>query len=318
MRASLSPFRRKSSPLEDSVGSFSFPFSPSASIFSGQGSFYGFQVYSHRFVNLALLSALNFLSDWQCFSFAPIHSLAEEQFEGLQPETLVSIFLLSNFMATLIEPKIVQWFGLRGCVTLGSMFLAIGSLVKSGIPFFGVNYTNRTMIRLGTILIGLSQPMYQCTPALLSSTWFPHDERTIATAIALNSNQLGIGASFAMGALIVDRASDVPQYFAFLGVLSFLLFLGVLFEFEEAPPSPPSHAAAAAVEKREKMAIDPTNISELLTNPPPHVDSQRNGDDDNQICDYDSDDSEGDYEELSYTWDFLRQFFTRPDRKSVV
>lgn len=168
------------------------------------------------------------------------------------------------------------------------------------------------MIRLGTILIGLSQPMYQCTPALLSSTWFPHDERTIATAIALNSNQLGIGASFAMGALIVDRASDVPQYFAFLGVLSFLLFLGVLFEFEEAPPSPPSHAAAAAVEKREKMAIDPTNISELLTNPPPHVDSQRNGDDDNQICDYDSDDSEGDYEELSYTWDFLRQFFTRP------
>lgn len=112
--------------MEGSVGSFSFPFSPSASIFSGQGSFYGFQVYSHRFVNLALLSALNFLSDWQCFSFAPIHSLAEEQFEGLQPETLVSIFLLSNFMATLIEPKIVQWFGLRGCVTLGSMFLAIG------------------------------------------------------------------------------------------------------------------------------------------------------------------------------------------------
>jgi hypothetical protein len=165
------------------------------------------------------------------------------------------------------------------------------------------------MIRLGTVLIGLSQPMYQCTPALLSSTWFPHDERTIATAIALNSNQLGIGASFAMGALVVERASDVPQYFGFLGVLSFLLFLGVLLEFEEAPPTPPSHAAAAAAEKREKLlAIDPTNLSELLTNP--HA-PQTNLND-NDVGDYDSDDSDGDYEELSYTWDFLRQFFIRP------
>jgi len=197
------------------------------------------------------------------------------------------------------------------------------------------------MVRLGTVLIGLSQPMYQCTPALLSSTWFPHDERTIATAIALNSNQLGIGArwveigrganamsnislphfaprpalrfsyrSFAMGALIVDKPTDVPYYFAFLGIMASILFLAVLLEFEEAPPTPPSHAAAVAANKKEQH-FDPSNLSALLTNPPANTSLDNNNVHNNNDAHYDSD-SDGDYEELSYTWDFLRQFFIRP------
>ena len=69
MRAPMSsPFRRSAANGLKSPSLLS-PFSPFMSPFSfSEGSFVHFQVYSHRFVNLALLSLLNFFSDWHCFS----------------------------------------------------------------------------------------------------------------------------------------------------------------------------------------------------------------------------------------------------------
>jgi len=187
----MSPFRRRSNyeSIEDSLPSpaASFTFSFRSSLRPPQ-----FVVYQHRFVNLALLSLLNFLSDWQCYSIAPIAMLAEAKYDGLNSEVIVSLFLFCNFLSTIAEPAVVRAYGLRGCVALGSLFLAIGSIVKAGFPAAALGgwLSKSNAIVLGTILIGLSQPMYQCTPALLSSQWFPHNERTMATSIALNSNQV--------------------------------------------------------------------------------------------------------------------------------
>ena len=43
-------------------------------------------------------------------------------------------------------------------------------------------------------MVGFSQPFFQCSPPLLSATWFGKRERATATATALNANQLGIAA----------------------------------------------------------------------------------------------------------------------------
>ena len=253
---------------------------------------------------------------------------------------VVSVFLLSNFIATLMEPKVVQLFGLRGCVLLGSFFLAVGSVVKSGVPFFAPNVSSCPMIMLGTVLIGLSQPMYQCTPALLSSTWFPHNERTMATSIALNSNQLGIGASFAIGVLMVKKPREIPAYFAGLSIATCLLFLGVALEFREAPPTPPSASARAsrgalkdngngndkAVEEGGVKGLhfddstDGEKTSLLVGKKNITYQEPKNGDqsilvnvgyDDDDDDDDDDSESEDEFEGVRYELDFLRQFFSR-------
>lgn len=60
---------------------------------------------------------------------------------------------------------------------------------------------------VGTALIGLAQPFFQCTPPLLSATWFGNKERALSTAVCLNANQLGIATSFVLGgAMLTGRA----------------------------------------------------------------------------------------------------------------
>jgi len=96
---------------------------------------------------------------------------------------------------------------------------------------------------LGFFLVGLSQPLYQCTPALLSASWFPENERTMATGVALNSNQLGIGCAFVFGTILVETKEDIIPYFGLLSVISAIVFIGAALQFDDAPPTPPSDTA---------------------------------------------------------------------------
>jgi hypothetical protein len=124
----------------------------------------------------------------------------------------------------------------------------MGSIVKSGgmPPFMEAEVhegEGAWKVYLGFFLVGLSQPLYQCTPALLSASWFPEVERTMATGVALNANQLGIGFAFIFGTLLVASKDDIPGYFGLLSIISTLTFFGTLIQFEDAPPTPPSETA---------------------------------------------------------------------------
>ena len=101
----------------------------------------------------------------------------------------------------------------------------IGSIIKSGgmPPIVHADLEKgkgEWRVYLGFFLVGLSQPLYQCTPALLSASWFPEKERTMATGVALNANQLGIGFAFIFGTLLVAESDDIPGYFGLLSIIS--------------------------------------------------------------------------------------------------
>jgi hypothetical protein len=124
----------------------------------------------------------------------------------------------------------------------------VGSVIKSGgfPPIIKSNLEKgrgEWRVYLGFFLVGLSQPLYQCTPALLSASWFPEQERTIATGVALNANQLGIGFAFIFGTLLVSSSDDIVSYFGLLSIVSTVCFIGTLLFFDDAPPTPPSDTA---------------------------------------------------------------------------
>jgi len=207
-----------------------------------------FKVYWQRWIMLFYMSVLNLLSDWTCYSVAPISLLTEEAFGSIDPERLVVVFLGANALATACEPMILARLGLRRTVLLGSFLLTIGSIVKSGglppfmQPDLEVGHAEWSLY-IGFFIVGLSQPLYQCTPALLSASWFPEEERTMATGVALNANQLGIGFAFIFGTLLVSKADDIIPYFGLLSQISTLAFIGTLLQFDDAPPTPPSSSA---------------------------------------------------------------------------
>ena len=206
-----------------------------------------YQVYSARWIMLLYMSMLNLLSDWTCYSVAPIALLTMDAFGEVDPESLVTVFLGANALASAAEPAILGRLGLRRTVIFGAALLMIGSIIKSGGMF-----SNPTLeddedmtwrLYLGFFLVGLSQPLYQCTPALLSASWFPENERTMATGVALNSNQLGIGCAFVFGTILVETKEDIIPYFGLLSVISAIVFIGAALQFDDAPPTPPSDTA---------------------------------------------------------------------------
>jgi len=207
-----------------------------------------YKVYWQRWIMLMYLSILNLLSDWTCYSVAPIAVLTSEAFGNINPEHLVTIFLAANAVSTAMEPILLSRLGLRRTVVFGSFLLMCGSVVKSGgIPgIIGTELTKddaEWRIYAGFLLVGLSQPLYQCTPTLLSCSWFPEKERTFATGVALNSNQLGIGFAFVFGTMLVLSSEDIPKYFGLLSTMSTLAFVGCFLQFKDAPPTPPSETA---------------------------------------------------------------------------
>ena len=221
---------------------------------------------------LFYMSLLNLLSDWTCYSVAPIAILTQQAFGEVDPESLVTVFLGANAVASAMEPAILGRLGLRRTVVFGSMLLMLGSIVKSGGIWnlmtgetaradtlsivsnitssvqeadgaFEENSGKGWRLYLGFFLVGLSQPLYQCTPALLSASWFPENERTMATGVALNSNQLGIGCAFVFGSMLVATEEDIIPYFGLLSVISTITFVGAALQFDDAPPTPPSDTA---------------------------------------------------------------------------
>jgi hypothetical protein len=179
---------------------------------------------------------------------APIALLTQQAFGNINPEELVVVFLGANAVATACEPIILSRLGLRRTVLFGALLLMVGSIVKSGgmPPIIQADLkkgSGEWRVYLGFFLVGLSQPLYQCTPALLSASWFPEKERTMATGVALNANQLGIGFAFIFGTLLVAESDDIPNYFGLLSQISTITFFGALFQFADAPPTPPSQTA---------------------------------------------------------------------------
>ncbi|KAL3798160.1 hypothetical protein HJC23_005721 [Cyclotella cryptica] len=216
-----------------------------------------YKVYPARYIMLFYMSLLNLLSDWTCYSVAPIALLTRQAFGDVDPESLVTVFLAANAVASAMEPAILGRLGLRRTVVFGSMLLMVGSVVKSGgvwdlLTGMTARRTEDAVeesgdeswrLYLGFFLVGLSQPLYQCTPALLSASWFPENERTMATGVALNSNQLGIGCAFVFGTMLVESETDILPYFGLLSVISTVTFVGAALQFDDAPPTPPSDTA---------------------------------------------------------------------------
>ena len=205
----------------------------------------GIVLYPQRWVQLAYLSLLALLSDWVCFSVAAAPETWRAAY-GHDPATLIDIFLYTNVLFCLLEPTIVRRFGLRQVVVGAAFIMASGCLLRSGVPLSGALPPYAEVVA-GTVLVGAAQPFFQCTPPVLSATWFGSDERALATATAINFNQVGIATAFLVGGSMAGSAEGLASYFSLITGASVLVALGALVQFQEKPPTPPSGSAAAKV-----------------------------------------------------------------------
>lgn len=202
---------------------------------------------------LFYIFALALMSDWICYSIAPIMHLVEVEFPTLSPSLLVSTFLAANVLATVWEPWLVSAKGLRFSIVLAATLMFVGSALKMAAVSFGAG--SAPLLMLGNVLVGVSQPFFNITPSSVSMNWFGDSERTVATAISLNANQMGICFSYVVGGSSLKSVDDLDTYFQILTLLAGVLLIGVALQFKSEPATPPTSSAAEVREKRMGLSL---------------------------------------------------------------
>jgi len=203
------------------------------------------KLYPQRWVQLGYLAVLALLSDWVCFSVAAAPETWVQTYAH-DPATLIDIFLFTNVFFCFVEPAIVRRVGLRNCIVGAAVVMTSGCALRSGIPLTG-SVPSYPFVVAGTVLVGAAQPFFQCTPPLLSATWFGAEERATATATAINFNQVGIATAFLVGGAMAGSAEGLASYFDLITACSVLVTIGAFLQFKEKPELPPSSSAAAKI-----------------------------------------------------------------------
>lgn len=217
-------------------------------------------LYRERWVQLLLLSGLALISDWVCFATAAV---PREFYEatGHRSSSLINAFLMSNVVSCFLYTDLSRRFGLRRSTAAAGLAMAVGCLLRSGPPLVG-GLPPTFFIILGTTLVGMAQPFFQCAPPRLSATWFSRRERSLATATALNANQLGIAAAFVVGGkLCAGESSNLKRYLDVITATAFVVAAATWMLFKDRPPTPPTASAAASRDASHEAKDQATSVS---------------------------------------------------------
>jgi len=262
------------------------------------------KVYPQRWTQLLYLSLLALLSDWICFSVAASPEGFENAYPGASAANLIDLFLFTNVASCFFVTDVVARFGLARSIKGAAGLMTAGCLLRSGVPDlmwlakFGVSpavahatdgagtlvqalvddstlteasrlagLEPYSFLVLGTVLVGFAQPYFQCTPPLLSATWFAADERATATATALNFNQIGIAVAFLVGGSMAKNEVGIHEYFGLITLLCAGVTLGTLLQFENAPLTPPSYSEMQKLATGEKEPPFLESVKKLFATP---------------------------------------------------
>ena len=202
------------------------------------------QVYPQRWIQLAYLSLLALLSDWICFSVAAAPDTYETVYSH-SAASLIDLFLFTNVASCFLVTDIVARIGLQRAIQGAALLMTVGCWLRAGVGFLPFDGTDASLVSYplivaGTVMVGVAQPFFQCTPPMLSALWFPSSERATSTAVALNFNQIGIATAFLVGGAMAVDVSGLSQYFGLIAVLCSVVAVGTVVQFQDEPPIPPS------------------------------------------------------------------------------
>ena len=165
----------------------------------------GVYVYLKRWYILAVFSSLGMCQAliWNCFG--PISNAILPVLCPYWDETTIA--LLGNWanIMNILALLPMLWFfkhkGLRKSIVLIAGMMLLGTLLRC-IPRENIKIFTWTS-HICAILNGIAGVVVFAAPPAVSAAWFPPEERTIATGVAIVSNNLGSAFSFLFGPIIV-------------------------------------------------------------------------------------------------------------------
>ncbi|XP_078594874.1 solute carrier family 49 member 4 homolog isoform X1 [Branchiostoma floridae x Branchiostoma japonicum] len=267
--------------------------SPDSVGVSALGSAKSRRLYSRRWYILALYSVLAGTQGSLWNTWGPISDSAKFVFGWRNSD----IALLTNWgpIAYMVLAVPFSWLmdvkGLRLTVLLAGFCVFAGAGIRC-LTAFSLQ-AGTWFMNIGQLLNGAAGPVAMAAPPALSAAWFPHEQRTTATAIGITVGAILGAGSFLIGPLIVtqkpdnlthhhnltstwdeqiwmsqgNRTTDFSTAKSQIMLLMYvefawtaLIFLLILAYFPDKPPSPPTLSAS-----KDRLAFV-SGVKQLLRN----------------------------------------------------
>lgn len=148
-----------------------------------------YTTYRSRWLMLALFSLLNMSNALLWVTFTPISNLTSIYLGSTGSVTAVNmlavVFQILYPFGTIFGVLVMKRYQLRGTIMYGSVLTCIGAFIRLiGTLIVNDNDGARyACIFIGQCLASIAQPFFVNIPPSISSSWFPVEERDIATTI---------------------------------------------------------------------------------------------------------------------------------------
>ncbi|KFD58703.1 hypothetical protein M513_00396 [Trichuris suis] len=209
------------------------------------------RLYRRRWLILTIFCLLSMSNSFSWIQYSIISNIITNYYNVsyVAVDWTSMIYMVAYIPLVLPATWVLDKYGLRFALILGSFGNCLGSWIKcmSAAPnLFAVTF-------LGQTIIGSSQIFILGIPPKLAAVWFGHNEVSLATALGVFGNQLGIALGFWVPTVLVPNSNDqinvtngLRTLFFTAAAVTTIVFLLVLFVVSERPPRPPSLAQSIA------------------------------------------------------------------------
>ncbi len=213
------------------------------------------QVYKFRWIVLLLFMFVNITLQVLWISFAPVRSLAETFYgvDTLSIDLLALSFMIVYIPFTFLSAWIIDKYGFRIGAGIGALIAGVFGFLR----FFAFN--DYLLVLIFQIGIGIGQPFILNAVTKLSANWFPDEERTTATGIALISQFIGIALAMFITPLLVTTNDLLPMLLTY-GILSVISGALFIIFIKDKPPTPPTR------EPLEEKVLMSDGLKKLFNN----------------------------------------------------
>lgn len=216
-----------------------------------------FRTYRRRWIGVAIICVLNFMSAFSILVYAPVSDITRQYF-GFGSLTPINWLYIGCAFVYVIASPVSVWI-IERSAKAGLVVGAFVLIFASWLRYVGIQLKSYPCLLLGSMLCGASQAFALNIPSHFSDLWFPDNGRLTATALMTLANPLGQ----AIGTLVVPLMATTP---AELGEMT--LYVAVLFTLTTwfailtpaRPPTPPSitfHTAKPTI--RTSLSLLKTN-----------------------------------------------------------
>ena len=238
------------------------------------GSNHGFQtkLFKRRWLVLAIFCALSFTNAGQWVVYASISTTVHSHYGvSLFAVNCLSLIYAAAYVVFIIPVSwLLDTFGLKITIVLGASFNALGAWLKP----LGSSTDGFGWIMAGQFLCSVAQCFILGIPSHLSAAWFGERERSIATAIGVFANQLGVAVCFAVVPVVVQTSSseqvvseELQRFHTGSALICTLVLAAVLVGLQSSPPVPPSTSQAVLAEEAKPTWRKGAAIANLMHNP---------------------------------------------------